>query len=73
MKFKKFTKVYAIVTQGILMMIILAFSGFFLGRFIDKNSFTYAGIFSVVGIIIGLIILVTLLLKTGGDDNRKTE
>lgn len=64
---KKLATYYAVVTQGLILLILLAVGGYFLGRFIDNDSYTLAGIFSVLGIIVALTIFIKMVLTVGGD------
>lgn len=67
MKLGKYTKIYAVVTQGIFSIIILLGLGYFIGYKIDKDSM-WPGILAVVGAILGLISFIVLVLRIGADD-----
>lgn len=65
-------KLYAVVTQGFITMLVLAGLGFFIGYKIDKES-SWAVILAVIGGLIGIITLITsvLKLKIGGDEKNE--
>ena len=52
----KYARIYALATQGILTMIILAVLGYFIGMKINKDSI-FPGLFAGIGVIIGVIII----------------
>lgn len=70
MKFSKFAKYYAIATQGIFSMIVLLVIGYFIGVWIDSNSF-WPGLLASLGAIIGLVSFVCLLLKLLKQEDKK--
>lgn len=66
-------KVYAIVTQGFIIMLVLAGIGFLIGYFLIKSNI-WAGVLAVIGALLGVMIFIqtALKLKLGGDSNRQT-
>lgn len=66
-------QLYALVTQGFLMMIVIAAMGFLIGRYAIKDD-KWAVILGVIGLLLGLGTFINLLLKfkTGGDSNAKS-
>ena len=69
MKKGKLIKYYAIITQGIITMIVLLFLGFLIGTRIDKDS-AWPGILATFGAICGVIYLIKLVLMIGGETNE---
>ena len=61
MKFGKYAKVYVLGTQGIFSMSIFSVIGFFIGYYIDKDSF-WPVTLAIVGLIIGFFNLMINLL-----------
>ncbi len=72
-KVSKAAELYALVTQGFLMMIVIAAIGFIIGRYAIKDD-KWAVILGVIGLLLGLGTFINLLLKfkTGGDSNAKS-
>lgn len=64
-------KLYAVVTQGFITIIVLIGLGYFIGYKIDKES-VWPAVLAVVGGIAGIIGLITTLikLKIGGEDKN---
>lgn len=73
-KVSEFAQIYAVVTQGFIMMVVVALSGFLIGRYAIKQDI-WAAILGVIGGLIGLVIFIMLLmkLKIGGEKNGKSE
>lgn len=72
MKFgSELTKLYAVVTQGFITIIVLIGIGFFIGYKIDKDS-AWPIILAVIGGLAGIVGLITMLLKLkiGGEDKN---
>lgn len=72
MKFgSELTKLYAVVTQGFITIIVLIVIGFFIGYKIDKDS-AWPIILAVIGGLAGIVGLITMLLKLkiGGEDKN---
>ncbi len=61
MKYGKYAKVYALGTQGIFSMAIFSVIGFFIGYFINKDSF-WPVTLAICGLIIGFFNLMISLL-----------
>ncbi len=61
MNVSKYAKTYAMASQGIFSMAILGILGFFIGRWIDKDS-VWPAILAVLGVLLGLFTLVGNLL-----------
>ena len=61
MNVSKYAKTYAMASQGIFSMAILGVIGFFIGRYIDKDSI-WPAVLAVVGVLFGLFTLVGNLL-----------
>lgn len=72
-KNKKYQKarLYVVVTQGIITMVILGVGGMFLGINIYKKNYTVGLILSVVGILIGLIYLIITVWNENSDNDKK--
>ena len=69
MKFNSdLAKLYAVVTQGFITIIILIALGFFIGYKIDKES-SWPIVLAIIGGLAGIVGLITVLfkLKIGGD------
>lgn len=62
----KSIKLYSIYTQGIITILFLGISGFYVGYLIDKNGIE-KGILAVVGVIIGIIAFIRHAIFIGGD------
>ncbi len=73
-KLSNIAQLYALVTQGFLMMIVIAAMGFLIGRYAIKDD-KWAVILGVIGLLLGLGTFINLLLKfkTGGDLNGKSK
>ncbi|MGL4949095.1 MAG: hypothetical protein ACRC5M_01845 [Anaeroplasmataceae bacterium] len=67
----EFAKAYALLSQGLAVILVLGVGGFFLGRWINRDS-ALSGILAIVGVIIGIVIFITYALKIGlgGDSNK---
>ncbi len=65
-------KFYAVATQGIFTILVLALVGFLLGRYVIKED-TWAAILAVIGGLIGVVVFIGTLLKlnVGGDHNER--
>lgn len=65
-------KIYAVVTQGFITVLVLAGLGFFIGYKIDKDS-VWPIILAVIGGLIGIVSLILMMLKlnVGGDKNGR--
>lgn len=61
MKLGKYAKVYVLGTQGIFSMAIFSVIGFFIGYYIDKDSF-WPVTLAIIGLIIGFFNLMVNLL-----------
>ncbi len=72
MKVGKIAKVYVLGTQGIFSMAIFSVIGFFIGYYIDKESF-WPVTLAIVGLIIGFFNLMVNLLYLAkmADKERK--
>ncbi len=72
-KVSNVAQLYALVTQGFLMMIVIAAIGFLIGRYAIKDD-KWAVILGVIGLLLGLGTFINLLFKfkTGGDSNAKS-
>ena len=57
----KYAKIYSLSTQGIFSIGVYTLIGFFIGRWIDKNSF-WPVLLAVVGLLLGLGTFITYLL-----------
>lgn len=68
----EFAKIYAVVTQGFISMLVIGGIGYFIGYKIDKESI-WPVVLAIIGILLGLIYLIVLLLKLkiGGDKNGR--
>lgn len=71
-KVSEFAQIYAVVTQGFFMMLVIAFAGFAIGKWGMKSD-VFAAIFGVIGGLIGVVVFITLLwkLKIGGMGDGK--
>ena len=65
----KYARIYALATQGILTMIILAVLGYFIGMKSNKDSI-FPGLFAGIGVIIGVIIFVSYMLYLINEDKK---
>lgn len=65
-------KIYAVVTQGFVTILVLIGIGFFIGYKIDKDS-SWPIILAVIGGLCGIVSLITMLFKlnVGGDKNGR--
>lgn len=68
----EFAKLYSVITQGFITILVLVGLGFFIGYKINKNS-PWPIILAVVGGLIGIasMIIVLLKLNLGGDKNGR--
>lgn len=68
----EFAKLYPVITQGFITILVLIGLGFFIGYKINKNS-PWPIILAVVGGLIGIasMIIVLLKLNLGGDKNGR--
>ncbi len=66
------TKLYALITQGFVTIIVLIGIGIFIGYKIDKDS-AWPIILAVIGALIGIVSMILMLLKLnlGGDNNGR--
>ena len=73
-KYSEYAQIYAVVTQGFLMMIVVAGIGYLIGHYAIGQD-TWAAILAVIGGLVGLFIFISLLfkLKIGGDKNGKSK
>ncbi len=69
----KYATIYSIVTQGFIMMVVLAVIGFLIGKYAIKKD-EWAAILGVIGALIGLVIFIKLLFdlnkRIGDKDER---
>jgi len=74
MKFGKYAKTYVLGTQGIFSMAVFSVIGFFIGYYINKDSF-WPVTLAIVGLIIGFFNLMISLLYLAkiADKERKRE
>ena len=73
MKLGKYAKIYALGTQGIFSMAIFSVIGFFIGYFIDKESF-WPITLAIIGLIIGFFnLMISLLYIAKMADKERTE
>lgn len=65
-------KLYALITQGFVTIIVLIGIGIFIGYKIDKDS-SWPIILAVIGALIGIVSMILMLLKLnlGGDNNGR--
>ncbi len=70
MKFGKWIKYYVVATQGIVTIVVLLLLGFWLGRYIDKDSF-WPGLLAALGAICGLVSFVYLLLRMLKEEGKR--
>ena len=68
---KKFSTIYAVATQGIILLVILAVGGYFLGRWIMPETYILAGCLAALGIIVGVSVFIKMIIAIGGDGHRK--
>lgn len=68
----EFAKLYSVITQGFITILVLIGLGFFIGYKINKNS-PWPIILAIVGGLIGIasMIIVLLKLNLGGDKNGR--
>lgn len=68
----EFAKLYSVITQGFITILVLIGLGFFIGYKINKNS-PWPIILAVVGGLIGIASMIIILLKLnlGGDKNGR--
>ena len=68
----EFDKLYSVITQGFITILVLIGLGFFIGYKINKNS-PWPIILAVVGGLIGIASMIIILLKLnlGGDKNGR--
>lgn len=71
MKSQNLAKLYAVATQGILTMLVLAGLGYFVGYQIDSTS-AWPPILAVAGVLIGLVIFISYLIQLD-KENKKHE
>ncbi len=74
MKAGKYAKIYVLGTQGIFSMAIFSVIGFFIGYYIDKDSF-WPVVLAICGLIIGFFNLMISLLYLAkmADKERKVK
>ena len=63
-------KLYALVTQYLMMIAVLTIGGFLLGRFVFFKTILAGGIMATIGAISGIIIFVAGLLRIGKENNE---
>jgi hypothetical protein len=63
-------KLYALVTQYLMMIAVLTIGGFLLGRFVFFKTILAGGIMATIGAILGIIIFVAGLLRIGKENNE---
>ena len=67
MNFGKLATLYAVVTQGLISLLVLTGGGFLLGKLIEKNTENegslLSGFFAIIGAILGLIYFIMSILK----------
>ena len=68
---RKFSTIYAVATQGIILLVILSVGGYFLGRWIMPDSYILAGCLTALGILVGISLLIKMIIAIGGDEDRK--
>ena len=68
----KMAKMYVIVSQGIMNIIVLTLLGFLTAKWMNLSG-VWIGIISALGAILGIIIFIMYILKMGDDyGNKKT-
>ncbi len=68
----KTAKLYTLITQGFIQIFVLIFVGYKLGTSWWLDSTAYGALFAGIGAIIGVILMITTLLKAGDIfDKRK--
>ena len=73
-KASKYATIYSVVTQGFIMMVVIAAIGFLIGKYAIKEEH-WAAILAVIGALIGLVIFIKLLFdlnKVVGDNDEKS-
>lgn len=64
-------KLYALVTQYLMMILVLTIGGFLLGRYLIFKSTLSGGIFATVGAIFGIVIFVIQLLTLVKENEKE--
>lgn len=68
----KGAKIYVLVTQSFLQMIVLMYIGYKLGTSWWLESTTWGAIFCAIGAVIGLVTMIITVMKAGdASDERK--
>lgn len=74
MKFKKYFKLYAIVTQFLIQTIVLVILGLYFGNWLDKKlgieNDLLAFLFGIIGIYGGLGSMIIYVMKRGKKDEK---
>ena len=70
MKIKKYSRIYALATQGIFSMLVYAGIGYLIGYLINK-SVLLSVILAIVGVILGLITFIWYLLYLSKQDETE--
>lgn len=69
MKIGKYAKIYAVVTQGLISMVVLLLLGYWIGTKLWPNT-VWPGVIATFGAIAGLINFIRMLLKLGVEKNE---
>lgn len=70
MSLGKYTKIYSLSTQGIFSIGAYTVIGFFIGRWIDKDSF-WPPLLAVIGLLFGLFTFISYLLHLLKEEERE--
>ncbi len=68
---KRFSTIYAVATQGVILLVVLAVGGYFLGRWIIPDSYILAGCLAALGVLVGVSVFIKMIITIGGDEDRK--
>ena len=63
-------KLYALVTQYLIMIVVLTIGGYLLGRYVFFKTILVGGILATIGSIFGIVTFVIGLLKIGKENNE---
>lgn len=63
-------KLYSLVTQYLLNILVLTIGGYLLGRYVIVKTALWGGIFAVIGALSGIILFIMEMLKLGKNDER---
>ena len=63
-------KLYAIVSQYLIMIAVLTIGGFLLGRYVIFRTSLAGGVIATIGAISGIVIFVVGLLRIGKENNE---